>query len=304
MKWLFTGIAVLLALVIVAAAVLYFSLDTLTRRGIVNGTTYATGTTTTLDSAGLSLTGGELTLDTLVIGNPDGFNSPHFMRLDEGEVAVTISSLLGDQVEVPRLHLTGVDVNLERREGQSNYDVILENLEKLQGPPEEQPRDGKKYIIREIVISDVRVMAALLSLDGGEPREMSIRLRNDIRLTDVGSETEGGVLLEQVSGIIVNAVLEAALEEAGDRLPGVIADGLRSELDDLGEIGGVDVGTVLEGLGGILGNTDNDEGQTSEEDATRDAEDAVRQGVEEGLGGLLNRNRQRENDDADGDGRE
>lgn len=297
MKWLLTGIVTVLILALVAGVVLYFSLDMLARRGIVDGTSYATGTPTELDSASLSLTGGELTLDALTIGNPEGFNSPHFLHLDEGEVAVTLGSLLGDEVEVPRLHLSGIELNLERRDGRSNYGVIMENLEKLQGPPEEQPREGKKYIIREIVITDVQVTAALLSLDGGEPDEMNVRLSEEIRLTDIGSETEGGVLLEQVSGIIINALMQAALEEAGNRLPDVIADSLQTELEGLDDIGGVDVEAITEGLGGLLGGDDDEAQQDGDGDARDDVEDAAREGARQGLEGLLNRDGDAEEDD-------
>ncbi|MFA9479639.1 AsmA family protein [Phycisphaerales bacterium AB-hyl4] len=293
MKWLFAGVGALLVVLLVAAVVLYVSLDGLTRRGIERGTSYATGTTTTLNSAHLGIRQGELKLNALQINNPEGFESPHFLQLGDGDVAVTLRSLLRDQVQVPRLHLSGIDLNIERRDGRNNYDVILEHMEKLQGPPEEQPRDGKKYIINEVVISDVVVKAAVLSLGGEEPRVVTIRLDN-IRLTDVGSETEGGVLLEQLSGILINALLQAVVEQAGDALPSLIAGDLRGALAGLGDLGDFDLEKITDNLGGIIGDVTGD---AADRDLRQEAEETLRRGVEDNLGGLLNRQRRNGNED-------
>ncbi|MEX1015671.1 MAG: AsmA family protein [Phycisphaeraceae bacterium] len=285
MKKLLSIVVGLIFIVVIVGVIAFFAIDTLARRGIESGTAYATGTSASLDGADLSIRRGELKLTNLEIGNPEGFQSPHFMQLDEGDVAVTLRSLMRDEVEVPRLHLSGVDIHLERRDGRSNYDVILENLEKLQGPPEEQPDDGRKYIIREVVISDIVVHAALLP-SIGEPRAITLAL-DDIRLTDVGSDTDQGVLLSQLSGTIMQAVMQAVIEQGAGQLPDAIAGGLKTGLSGLGELGGFGIeavgdgvsnvldeiagdegvgGAVREGLGNILGNRNNDEDDDTTED--------------------------------------
>lgn len=269
-KWLFRGLLGLAVLTAALASVLYFALDGMARRGVERGVSYATGTPARLASAALSLRRGELALRDLEVSNPEGFESPWFMQVAGGDVSVAMGSLFGGEVEVPYLRITGVDVHLERRGVRTNYDIILKHIEQLAA--EDDDALGRRYVIREIEVSDITVHAALLPVAG---RQRSVVVPIDtIRLTDVGSDTDRGVLLAQVSGIIMQAVLQAVVEQAAAELPGTIARGLRDSLLGVGTLGGFTLDSVgggaadlLEGVGSFLQASPPDDEANDDTDA-------------------------------------
>lgn len=251
----------LLALVLVLLLLVggYFYADSITRTGIERGTTFATGVNSTLEGASLKPFQGELALNELVISNPDGFKSAHFLQLGDAEVQVSLGSLMSEKVVVPKLHLNKIDVNLERSDGNANYQVILDNLQKLSGEPDPDapPAEGKKYVINEVLITDVTVKAAMLP-SAGEPRVLTIKVP-DIKLTDVGSDSDNGVLMAELTGTITRAVLQAVVEQAGDILPAAIAGGLKSGLTSLGDLGGATLETVGGGVSKVLSDVTGSE---------------------------------------------
>lgn len=252
------GVGVLVALlVLVIAAFIY--LDRITQRAIEVGATYATGVETTLGSANLAPFYGELLLQDMVIANPPGFKSDHFLSLGRGEVAVTLPTLMQEQVVIPRLHLDGLSLNLEKHDGQANYQVILEHLKQLRGQPQEQQADspGKRYVIEEVVVTDVVVSAAVLP-SIGEPKALVVRIPQ-IRLTQVGSDSSGGVVMSQLSGVLMQAVLESVITQAGQALPAAITDGLRSGMEGLGQLGGFVVQSAGDQVAQVLAQVSGDQ---------------------------------------------
>ena len=87
--------------------------------------------------------------------------------------------------------------------------------------------NGKGYLVREIELSGITVHA--------EWEGQSIPVEIDrIDLVDVGSGQD--VDMEELSAIIVKAIFAALLKHP-DALPGVIAGGLRKEVDKIGDLG-------------------------------------------------------------------
>jgi hypothetical protein len=204
-----------------------------------------------------------------VISNPQGFGTPHFMALGHGAIEMEVGTVFEDTVVAPSLLIEDLDVNLEKGDQGANYEVILANLKKGEEPPPEEAEGGKKFIVREVVMRNIRVQTDV-TVAGAKLTQVEIRF-DEIRLENVGSETEGGALLSGLMGRIVAATLRAVFEQAGDILPDVIRNGLGAGLEGLGKLGKGSVkvvgkvtrnvggkmvegvGKVVEGIGGIFG---------------------------------------------------
>ncbi len=296
MKRLLKLVAVLVILLVIGVVAAFFFIDRLAKTAVERGSTYALGVETTLESADVRIFKGEFDMGALHVSNPEGFKTPHFLTLDDGGVAVTLGSLREEIIELPTLHLTGIDINLEKQAGKSNYKVILENLKRLS---EGKPADAEsktRYIVREVSMRDINVHVDVLPI-GGEATRLHLDIP-EITLTDVGSDTGKGVLMSELSGIIVKALFAAILQKGGDLLPGDLTGELGNALAAVGDLGsfGAKVADELlhgvgEGLGGLI------EGAGGIGEGAGKAIDEGLKGIGQGLGGLLGGQKENNEDD-------
>jgi len=99
----------------------------------------------------------------------------------------------------------------------------FESGEKEEGD-EAAKKEGKKFVIREIVIKDVKVHIDMLGIGDGLSR-VTIPI-GEIRLKDVGTESNKGVLLSEITAVLITAIFKAAVENGG----GLIPDDMLGEL--------------------------------------------------------------------------
>jgi len=294
MKWIIR-IGVLLVVIVVLLGVIgVIAINKITKTGIERGGTYAMGVETKLSDISVGLLSGSVSLDGLAIDNPEGFKSDHFFQLGDGSVAVTLGSLMEDTVEIQSLKLNNIDMALEKDGGKANYEVILEHLAEVTGggdepaEPTEDEAEGKKFIVRELVITDVKVKAEVI---GGMSVPIVIP---EIKMTDVGSDGEG-VTLGDLTGIIMTTIMASVVESAGDLLPEGIGEGLQGGLAAVGDLGsfGVEVvGDVSAMAGEVAGQAAEALGEGAEKLGESAGEVGEKAGeavdkIGEGLGGLL-----------------
>ena len=238
MKWLarlLLGIIIVLAL---AAIGVYIYIDTIAAQAVERGGTYATGVQTQVGSVRLKPFAGEVRMNQLTVDNPEGFDREHFVALGRGAVDVEPGSLMEEQVVIPRIKLSDLALSLERKDGKANYEQIMANLRKVAGSPEDQPdeqKQGKRYIIRELIISDIKVHCDM-PLAAAIEQPITIA---DIRLENIGSDTDRGVLMGQLTGIIVQSVLKRVSTQLANVLPGPVVGALETGVGGIGEIGGM-----------------------------------------------------------------
>jgi len=253
-KKLILLVVVLAVLVIGALVFAVMRIDSIARRGVEVAGTRATGVATTLDNITISLFGGSVNLKGLELANPSGYDSEYFMNLGKGDAAVSLGTLMEDKVVVPKVHLDGIEVNLEKKGGKANYEVILENMkqeEKSAPPPDQAP--GKKFVIEELLITNVKVHAAMLPL-GGSLSKVEVEIP-EIRLQNVGSDSDNGVLLQEVSSTVIKAVMMAIAKKGAGILPDSIIGGLEgglAGLEDLSATGMQVAGQAVETAGAVV----------------------------------------------------
>lgn len=283
-------IAVLVACVVVLIAggviFLVLSVNSVARTGIERGGTYALGVPTTVDGAKVGLLSGKFSLRGLTVANPEGYTSPNFFTLGTGAVQVSYESLQSDTVELPTLTLETVRANLEKKGGVANYKTILENVKRVTGsdsePKPTTPQDEKKLVINELIIRDVIVTLELFGAGDGPGAVLNkvstVTVPIDqIKLKNVGKTGSGvsgsGVTIGELTGIIVQAVMAAAIQKGGDLIPKDLVGDMQGALSGLGSLG--DMG--LEVIGGAAVNVEQlgdaakkvaEEGKKAVEDAT------------------------------------
>ena len=237
-KKLGIALGAVLVLVVAGVIVLLLTVNGLVRAGVEAGGSYALGTSTTLKSADVGLLSGKFGIGGLSVANPRGFKGPEFLGLGSAALSVSMGSLSGETIEVPQIKLETIRVSLERASGRTNYGMILDNLKKVAGESKAQARPGeggKKFIVREIDIRDVKVHVDLLGTGGAADKLTSLDVPIDeIRLTNVGNSTDGGVDLATLTSVVVHAVLSSAAAKGRGVLPDEFLDELGSQLKGLG----------------------------------------------------------------------
>ncbi len=242
-KKILIGVAVAAAVGFVAVII---GIDWIARNAIEIGATQALGVDTHLDDADIGLFTGRFGMAGLRVANPPQFDNEHFLKLGKGGVSLSLGSLLKDTVVLQKLELSGIELNLESKDGKGNYNVILDNMggknagdsgdgqsDEKDAPKDQQP--GKKFMIEEVVITDVTVHATVFTL-GKKPVVTTLKIP-EVRLDRVGSDSDKGVLMSKLVGILMKAFLEATIKAGADAIPGTIIKGLGQGLTAVGQAG-------------------------------------------------------------------
>lgn len=236
MKVLFRLFIALLVIVVIAFAGAFFYVDSIAKKAIEQGGEMALGVPTSLADVHISLLGGEASMNGLQIANPSGFKAQTFMALGQGEVAVSLGSLLGDTVMIPRVTLSNIRVNLEQRDKKNNVDPILARAKSMGGQkgksaPQPAAKAGKKFIVEYFLLDDVQVNASLDFL--GQASMVNLVLPK-IELRNLGAK-EQGLSMPELIQKVVQAVLTVAKNSSGQLSP-ALAKLLAGELGDLDAI--------------------------------------------------------------------
>lgn len=239
MKKILRLVLVLVILLIAAVGVGFLYIDSIAKHGIEKGGTYALGVQTTLDSADVGIFDGTFAMSGLKVANPTGFKSDAFMSLGEGGVSVSFGSLRQEVVELPTLTLSTLTVNLENKDGKANYQTIMDNLKRFEST--EPAEEGKRFVIREVLIRDVTINVEVLPL-GGALSTVTVPIK-EISMKNVGERGVGksGLTLGELAGLIVKTVFAAAIQNGKNLIPGDVLNGLGQGLKGLEGLGNVAV---------------------------------------------------------------
>lgn len=274
----------LLGIALVGLVLVFAFLGEIAGRGIEAAGTRALGVETSVGFVRIGLFTGTISVRNFRIANPPGFETDHFFKLDRLHFEVPPETLREDPIAVSLLELDGVDVSLETVGKKTNYDVILDNLNRFSktgsADPDakqseiEEEESGAGLVIREAVIRDITARIDLGKVEGDADRvEVEIP---ELRMQPNKQTGAAEVSVAQVTEVIVRAVLVGVakkapaaiaknlLSGAGSlknvtlEIPGVLstgAGGVGEAGVKLGE-GAVD---AIKGIGGLFGGGDDDD---------------------------------------------
>jgi uncharacterized protein involved in outer membrane biogenesis len=236
----------ILGVLVVVGVVLLFVFSKAIGSGIKAGVeTFGpevTQTPITLDAVELSAFSGSGSISGLVVGNPEGFNTPHSIKLDGFSMKLEPLSLLSDKIVINEIIIESPEFILETGIGlqKSNIGKILENIEAFTGPSEETEESGSS---KSIQIDLLRISEAKVKLSnklmGGQA--LMVPLPN-IELTDIGAEDEGVSMGESLK-IVFQAINQGVVSAAGNTGK-VVGD----QLKNVGDATQKGVGGLLKGL--------------------------------------------------------
>lgn len=215
-----------------------------------------------VEKVGVNLLTGMVHIKALVIGNPEGFNTPSAMELGEFKLDIAMGSLFTDTIVIKQILINAPQITYEKGLKSSNLSTLQANLApkepaapKAEAAPEPEKKKGpaKKVIIDDFQLTDAKVNVTITALGG---KKMTLPLP-DIKMQNIGRDSGGTSPAEVVS-------------EVFDSVTKAVADAVAS--------GGAMAGDALKGATGAA--TDAAKGAT---DAAKGAADSIKKGI----GGLL-----------------
>jgi len=239
------GLVVLLVAAVLAIGLL---LDKAIKAGVETYGPQITKVDVKLDSVGLSLLSGAGQIKGMVVGNPQGYLTPHALRLGSAGLTLKPSSLLSDKIVVRSINVQAPEITFETAPGmgtnpssllarltelrdalkKNNLAQILRNIEETTGgstdkgtsPTKTRPTPstapGKKLQVDDFLVAGAKVQVSS-PLIAGKALTLSLP---DIHLTGLGSGPEGitgGELAEKAMQILSDKAVEAVAKELTKR---------------------------------------------------------------------------------------
>ena len=233
----------IISLVVVLMIVVLTNLDRGIKTAVETIGPDLTGSEVTLSSVDLSLTDAKGSFSGLRVGNPKGFDAADAFKLGLISFAMDAESLASDTIIIDSLRIVAPEIPMERSGGRSNLDQIQANIADYLGADSSQESsdtEGKKFIIRDLRITDAVVHYAIL---GGKGLDLDLP---DLHLSDIGASAEGddGVSGAEAAAQVIGAIVGAAGKAVSQS--GAIKDMGKSLEDQVKEKAGA--------LKGLFGN--------------------------------------------------
>ena len=228
------GLGVGGCLVLLITAVIFY-IDLIASEAIERGGTAALGLETRVGRVRLGLLSTKLSLSDMTVANPEGFEAPHLLKLEKGELEVGLSELRADPIVISRIVLSGIELNLEKDRGRTNFGVLLENLSRSEADASASNAEGEAgagLVLGEVLIRDVTARGQLIPLQG-ERTQLEVNVP-EIRMRDLGSG-ESGMSMTQLAGVLTKAILAGVAQQSAS-LPSELSGDLRRHLAPLGEV--------------------------------------------------------------------
>ncbi len=260
LKILYTIVLIVVILVILIVSLVHLFGNQAVKAGIETAATKTLNVKVGVGDVDLSIMGGKLGLQNLVIDNPPGYQHDKLLELKDAKVAVDIKSLLSDVVKIREIKLDGANVVLEQKGISNNINDVIKAIP-AKGEKSAEP-SGKKLHIDNLEITNVTVKAKLLPVPG---KVDTVTLELDpIVMTDLGSDNK--LDLAELSGRILLAVAAGVADKGTGILPKEMTSAMKSTLSSTIKLGktaaeegkkileeGTDSGKeIIEGFKGLL----------------------------------------------------
>ena len=247
-KWIVRIVLGLVVILIVLAAGSFLMLNSLVKTGFETIGPQITKVDMHLGSAKVSPFSGNCQLTDLIVGNPEGFKTPSAIKVGDIKVAMSVSSVFSDVVQVDEVNIQAPEITFEGSFSGSNLGKILDNL-KASSAGEEKPeqkaektKPGKNIYIKDVLITGGKINVSMTMLGG---KVIPVPLPT-LHLQGIGTK-EMGVTMAEASRQIMQALLASTTKAAQEAV-----GGLGTGLKDIG--GGTKDGAskAVEGLKGLF----------------------------------------------------
>lgn len=253
---LITGVVIL-----VLIAALVFSLGHIIKAGIETAGPKFAQVPMSVANVRLNLFTGTVHIKDLIVGNPEGFNTPSAMELGELDVDIAMSSLFSDTIVIKKILIDAPQITYEKSLKSSNLSALQANLapkdaKKPAGEPAPEKKEGAdmNVVIEDFQLNGAKVHVTITALGG---KKMTLPLP-DIQMKDIGKESGGASLTEVLSetlGAVSKAVVDAVASTggiAGDALKKVGGTATDASSGAVDAAKGA-ANSIKKGVGGLFG---------------------------------------------------
>jgi hypothetical protein len=254
-KIFWSVVLILVVLAIIGAIVASVFLGDIVKKGVETVGPKITQVSVKVDEVHLTLLTGSASVKGLVVGNPEGYQSPQAISAGMISVGVNPLSVLSDKIVVRSLHVESPEITFEGGLGGNNLSKILDNVNasarttsktgavSTNAPAQTNP--SRKLEVDDLLITGAKVHVSLTDLGG---KEMTLPLP-PIHLANLGKNPEGITTTELTRSVldaIVTATLKAVSKAGIEKNAGNLLKGA-------GHNAGAGTSNVIKGLDKLLG---------------------------------------------------
>jgi uncharacterized protein involved in outer membrane biogenesis len=241
MKKLLIGIVIsLVVLVIAVVLAIGFFLDSGIKKGVETIGPQITKVSIKLDGVSLSLFSGAGSIKGLVVGNPEGYQTPHAISVSSASVSVAPGSVLSDKIVIKSIRVEAPEITYEGNLlGSDNLHKILENVSAAAGTgsgsgsaSSSGGKPAKKLQVDDFLITGAKVKVSIKGT-GGLAAPVTIP---DIHLSNLGQGPQGitaAELTKQVLEIVTADVVKNAVSKVTDLGKGALDSATKTGADSL-----------------------------------------------------------------------
>lgn len=218
------GILVIAAIVIIYLFGSSFIAKTM-KAGVEKIGPQVTQTSVELNNVDLSILSGNVSLQGLYIGNPDGFKSEHVFALGQIDIDMAPRSIFSDTIVINKIYIRQPEMSYEKTLTSSNIKKLQKNIEaftKQEEKAEEEQTEAaatekegasKQVVISELIIEDCKVFVGLM----GAGTEIVIP---EIVVNNIGGEGGEQSLAEALNVVLTEVLTQvgAAVAQSGDSI--------------------------------------------------------------------------------------
>ncbi len=217
MKKLLLRIALgLLVLILLVIVTLSLFLDRAIKTGVETAGPRLAKVDVRLDSVKVSLFSGSGTVKGLVVGNPEGYKTPHAISVGAASVALQPGSLLSDKIHIRSIRIESPEIIFEGGLRGNNLSQIRDNLDAALGGSGSEPTSptaasgsARKLQVDELLITGGKVKVSLKGT-GGFAAPVPLP---DIHFTNLGQGPEG-ITPAELAQKVLAAVTDGAVKAA------------------------------------------------------------------------------------------
>ena len=247
MKWLKRIVIVAVVLLVVGVVAVWLGANYAAKKGVEVGGTAALGVETGVRSVSIGWLSSSVGINGLKVASPPGYQTDRLLSLGDGKVACSVSSLLGDEVEVKEIVLDQPELTIEVKAGippKSNLGDLLASLKSVEAAPEPQKAAAqKRFKVGLIRITKTKVRFHLI---GGKTADLVLPT---IELKDVKNADGTPLMLAD----IFRQVLASMAVSVGKSAGGIVPDDLLKGLGDTAAMAQQFLDKGFKGIGSEVG---------------------------------------------------
>ena len=192
------------AIATLALGITWFSRNAIIESALKGAIQDATGVSTDIEGLNFQPLAGDLTIQTITLKNPQGFSTPHLIKVQNLDLDFQLAQLWQDPVDLESLTVGGLDLRVEQQIPDNNLVKVVDTLQKEE--TETTNKDEKVVNIGRLAIRNIKASIKVSAIgDFGLEEDLDV---GDIELTDVTSSNAEGKLSVAIANAVTTALVQ------------------------------------------------------------------------------------------------